>query len=96
MKNNKVIEVSWGKPKGGEYISEIQINVEDREGILAESMEIISNSKTSLYAVNAKPPRNGVALINIKLKISDIENLKDVIKKIKKLKGVIDVYRAKN
>ena len=35
--NNKVVEVSWGKPKGGEYITEIQINAEDRDGILAES-----------------------------------------------------------
>ena len=77
-------------------MAEIQIKAEDREGILAESMEVISSSKTSLYAVNAKPPRNGIALINIKLKISDIEDLKDVMKKIRKLKGVIDVYRTKN
>lgn len=94
--DNKLVEVSWGRPKGAEYVAEIQIKAEDREGLLAESMEIISGSKTSLYAVNAKPPKNGIALINIKLKIIAIEDLKDVMKKIKKLKGVLDVYRTKN
>ncbi|WML35757.1 bifunctional (p)ppGpp synthetase/guanosine-3',5'-bis(diphosphate) 3'-pyrophosphohydrolase [Clostridium sp. OS1-26] len=94
--DNKLVEVSWGRPKGAEYVAEIQIKAEDREGLLAESMEIISSSKTSLYAVNAKPAKNGIALINIKLKIIAIEDLKDVMKKIKKLKGVLDVYRTKN
>lgn len=94
--NNKVIEVSWGKPKGAEYVAEIQIKAEDREGILAECMEVISSSKTSLYAVNAKPPRNGISLINLKLKISDIEDLKEVMRKTRKLRGVLDVYRTKN
>jgi GTP pyrophosphokinase len=93
---NKLIEVSWGKPKGAEYIAEIQIKAEDREGLLAESMEIISDSNTSLYAVNAKPPKNGIAFINLKLKISSIDDLKDVIKKIKRIKGVLDAYRTKN
>lgn len=94
--DNKIMEVSWGRPKGAEYITEIQIRADDREGLLAESMEIISNSKTSLYAVNAKPPKAGIAFINLQLKISDIEDLKDVIKKIRKIRGVIDVYRTKN
>lgn len=93
---NKLVEVNWGRPKGAAFVAEIQINAEDREGLLAESMEIISDSKTSLYAVNAKPPKNGIAKINIKLKISNTEDLKDVMKKIRKIKGVIDVYRTKN
>ncbi|MCT8977169.1 bifunctional (p)ppGpp synthetase/guanosine-3',5'-bis(diphosphate) 3'-pyrophosphohydrolase [Clostridium sp. CX1] len=93
--NNKLIEVSWGRPKGAEYVTEIQIQAENREGLLAESMEIISNSKTSLYAVNAKPAKNNIAYISIQLKISDIEDLKDVMKRIRKIRGVLDVYRTK-
>lgn len=94
--DNKLVEVSWGRPKGAEYIAEIEISAEDREGILAEAMEIISNSNTYLYAVNAKPPKNGIATINIKLKISSIDDLKLVMKKIKRIRNIIDVYRTKN
>lgn len=94
--DNKMIDVNWGKPKGAEYVAEIQIKSENRDGVLSECMEIISASKASLYAVNAKPPRNGIVFINIKLKISDIEDLKDIMKKIRKLRGILDVYRTKN
>ncbi|MHC6180661.1 RelA/SpoT family protein [Clostridium sp. JNZ X4-2] len=94
-KDNKVVEVSWGKPKG-EYITEIKIEAEDRQGILAESMEIISDSKIYLYAINAKPVKNGIAVINVKLKISSIDELKDVMRKLRKIKGTIEVYRTEN
>ena len=42
-------------------------------------------TKTHLYSVNAKTLKGNVALINIKLKIVDIEDLKELQKKIKKL-----------
>ncbi len=92
---NKVVEVNWNTGASNEYIAELQIKAEDREGILSEIMELIIDTKTYLSAVNAKTARNGVALVNIKLKISDIDQLKSLMKMIKKLKGVMDVYRTK-
>lgn len=93
---NKVVEVSWGESKSGAYIAEIQVKSEDRDGLLAEIMEIITETKTNLYAINAKPIRGIYALVNIKLKIPNIEHLKDLMKRIKRLKGVTEVYRTKN
>ena len=59
-------------------------------------MEVITVTKTQLYSINAKTLKNNVALINIKLKVADIEHLKELQKKITKLAGVIEVYRIKN
>ena len=58
-------------------------------------MLTINGSKTNLYAVNAKPIKNDSVVVNIKLKISNIEDLKSVMKDIRKLKGVLEVYRTK-
>jgi len=58
-------------------------------------MALISNSKTHLYAINAKPNKSGISYIDIKLKIVTVDDLKDVMKKIKKVKGVQDVYRTR-
>ncbi|MBD5644384.1 bifunctional (p)ppGpp synthetase/guanosine-3',5'-bis(diphosphate) 3'-pyrophosphohydrolase [Clostridium botulinum] len=91
----KIVEVSWGKPKGGEYISELEVIAENTDGLLADIMLTINGSKTNLYAVNAKPIRNDSVVVNIKLKISNIEDLKSVMKDIRKLKGVLEVYRTK-
>ena len=93
---NKVVDVSWGTAAGREYIAELQIQAEDRGGILAEVMELIANTKTYLCAVNASTTKTGVATVNVKLKINDIEHLKDLMKKIRKLPGVVDVFRTKN
>lgn len=93
---NKIIEVSWGMPKGAEYIAEIQIDANDRFGILADIMDVIKDSNTTLYAVNAKPMKNGIALTDLQLKILNVEDLNIVMKKLKKIKSVLEVYRKEN
>ncbi|SKA75800.1 GTP pyrophosphokinase [Clostridium sp. USBA 49] len=92
---NKIVDVSWGTSKGSEYVTEIQVKAEDREGLLSEIMELIIETKTYLCAINAKTIKNNIAIINIKLKISDVEHLKELMKKIKKLYGVMEIYRTK-
>jgi len=77
-------------------MTEIEVRAEDRHGILAEIMEAIIHTKIALYAVNAKPSKANVAIITIKLRISDIEKLKEVMRKMRKIKGIIAVYRTKN
>ncbi len=93
---NRLIDVSWNVIKNTGYITEIQVRAEDRNGLLSEIMEIITNTKTYLYAVSAKAAKGGYAIVDIKLKIEDINKLKDLMKKIKKLKGVVEIYRTKN
>lgn len=93
---NKIVDVSWGKAKGNDYTAEIQVKSEDREGLLSDIMEHIVETKTHLCAVNAKTVKDNIAVITIKLKISDIEHLKELMKKIKKLSGVIEIYRTKS
>ena len=93
---NKVVEVSWGASEGKGYITEIQIKADDKYGLLSSIMEIITLTKTQLYSINAKTLKNNVALINIKLKVAGIDNLKELQKKIAKLSGVLEVYRIKN
>lgn len=94
--NHKLVEVQWGSAMGADYTTEIQVKADDREGLLSEIMELIIETKTYLCAVNAKAIKNNIAIITIKLKISDIEHLKELMKKIKKLAGVLDIYRTKS
>ncbi len=94
--SSKVVEVSWGTAKGAAYVAEIQVRAEDRIGILSDIMIIITESKLPLNALNAKSSKGNVAMINIKIKIDSIEQLKELMRKIRRLKGVMDVYRMNN
>ena len=92
----KTIEVSWGSAQGVGYVTEIQVKSEDRMGILTDIMAVITESKLTLNALNAKSSKGNLAYVNIKVKIDSIEQLKELMKKIRKLKGVMDVYRMKS
>lgn len=90
----KVVEVNWGKSQNAAYFAEIQVKADDRENLLADTMSVISDLKLQLSAVNANLAKDGYAFINIKVKITSVDNLNELMKKIKRLKGVIDVYRV--
>ena len=90
----KVVEVNWGKSQNTAYFAEIQVKADDRDNLLADTMSVISDLKLQLSAVNANLAKEGFAFINIKVKITSVDNLKDLMKRIKRLKGVIDVYRV--
>jgi len=92
---NKIIEVSWGSENKENYITDIQIRSEDRLGLLTEIIEVLGVTKTHILSINAKTTKSGDALVNLKIKITDIDHLKSVQGKIRRLKGVKDVYRIK-
>ena len=77
-------------------MAEIQVRAEDRIGILSDIMTIITEAKLMLNALNAKSSKGNIAMINIKVKIDSIEQLKELMRKIRRLKGVMDVYRMNN
>ena len=90
---NKVVEVSWGRAKGADYIAEIQVESDDREGILADIINVISESKLPISSINAQSAKGNTAKVNIKIRIYSVEQLRELMKKIRRIKGVMDVYR---
>ncbi|MDV3428396.1 MAG: bifunctional (p)ppGpp synthetase/guanosine-3',5'-bis(diphosphate) 3'-pyrophosphohydrolase [Bacillota bacterium] len=94
--DNKMVEVSWGKSENAYYTAEIQIKAEDRDRLLSDIMELITESKIHLNAVSAKAKKNNIAYVDIQLRINSIEKLNDLIKAFRKIKGVLEVYRTKS
>ncbi|MEN8076502.1 bifunctional (p)ppGpp synthetase/guanosine-3',5'-bis(diphosphate) 3'-pyrophosphohydrolase [Clostridioides difficile] len=92
----KVVDVAWGSAKGVAYMAEIQVKTEDRSGVLSDIMNVIMESKLQLNALNAKSAKGNLAYVNIKVKIDTIDQLKELMRKIRKLTGVMDVYRMNN
>lgn len=92
----KVVDVSWGSSNGRAYIAEIQVKAEDMGELLTDIMGVISELNLQLNAVNAKSAKGRIAYVNIKVKIDSVDILKNLMRKIRHLKGVIDVYRVNN
>ena len=89
----KVIDVSWGMDKNASYIAEIRVKADDRMGVLQDIMVVVTECGLNINGLNANSGKGNDAYINLKIKISSVEQLKVLMKKIRKLKGVTDVFR---
>ncbi|WP_246566701.1 RelA/SpoT family protein [Tissierella simiarum] len=90
----RFIEVEWDFHKKASYPAEIQIKATDKSGLLTEITQKITDSDLGLLSLNARTNKEKLVIINITLEIKDIEQLRDLMRKIKRIKGVIDVYRV--
>lgn len=90
----RFMEVSWNTSEKAEYQADIQIKALDRSGLLTEITKKITDLELTLVALSARTNKEKLALVNISLEIKDIEQLMQLMAKIKKIRGVMDVYRV--
>lgn len=93
-KDQRFIDVSWDTEEKISYQAEIQVKGTDRSGLLSEITIMLSESNLFVSSLNARTNKEKLAMINLTLEIKDIEQLNNLMKKLKKLRGVIDVYRV--
>jgi GTP diphosphokinase / guanosine-3',5'-bis(diphosphate) 3'-diphosphatase len=91
----RFIEVEWNAQTKVSYNADLEVRATDRKGLLAEITTIIDESKVNINAFHSRTTKDKMAIINFILEISDIEQLNKLIRKFRKIDGVIDVYRAK-
>ncbi|HZJ83202.1 MAG TPA: bifunctional (p)ppGpp synthetase/guanosine-3',5'-bis(diphosphate) 3'-pyrophosphohydrolase [Clostridia bacterium] len=95
IEEHRLIEVSWDEEYKAPFSSEIQILSGDRQMLLADITKAISDMKITASAISARTTKNKQVIINVIIEINDIDQLKRVIKQLKKIDKVVDVLRAK-
>lgn len=93
VESNRFIEVHWDSEETTSYPADIQIRAIDRSGLLAEIAMNISEADISLLSINARTEKDKTVVINMNIEIDDKKQLEYIIREIKKIKSVIDVYR---
>ena len=92
---NRLIGVSWETSKpAGEFLSDLQVEADDRTGLLAEITVAITETKAPIRAFNARTAKGNVAIVNVTVEITSTNQLEAIMKKIRNLKGVYDVTRC--
>lgn len=90
----RFIDVEWDNTKKISYQAEIQIRGYDRPGLLTDITQCITDFDLAVISLNARTSKEKLVLINITSETKDANQLNDLMKDIKKIKGVIDVYRV--
>jgi len=90
----RLMEVKWEGFEDTSYPVEIQVWAYDRPGLLSEVINLLGDIKTNIDAVNARATKNGIAVVDLILEISNKQHLENVMQKILKIKGIYDVKRV--
>ena len=91
----RIIDVYWDTEKQSSYNVEISVFANDRDGLLADIIKVISNSESTLIAVSAKSNREKIAVVELTLEVKNIEDLNKTLRLLGKVDSVYDVKRKK-
>jgi len=91
----RIIEVEWNTQSSVSYNADVQVRANDRQGLLAEITSIINENKINIVSFYSRTSKDRIANINFVLEINDIDQLNKLIRRLRRIEGVIDVFRAK-
>ena len=93
----KFIKVEWENLSQGKYYnSDISIIARDRKGLLSDISRICDDMDVHISGVHAKSGRDGDAHITLTLSIDSTHQMQKVLRSIRNVEGVSDVYRARS
>ncbi|QSX06333.1 bifunctional (p)ppGpp synthetase/guanosine-3',5'-bis(diphosphate) 3'-pyrophosphohydrolase [Sedimentibacter sp. zth1] len=92
--DERFIEVEWDEAKKGTFLSEIQIKAIDRPKLLQDITGLYNDAKLYATSLNLRINKEKIAVIDITFEISETKQLHELIKKIRRLEGILDIYRT--
>lgn len=92
---DRIIDVYWYTEEAASYNVDITVFANDRAGLLADVIQVLSNLKTKLIALNSKATKEHIATIEVTIEVENIEDLNKVLKELRKIDSVYEVTRKK-
>lgn len=93
----RFIEVDWEDLKAGKsYDTDVCIIAADRKGILSDISKSCEDMDIHLSGVNARVVGDGSISMTITLSISSTQEIQKVLRNLRNISGVTNVYRARS
>ncbi len=89
----RLIDVSWENRRNSSYLARLKIICNDRDGLVLEIANSVSDTKVSLKSINARSTKDSIAIVEITVEVSNTDQLNTLTKKLKNLKDIIEVTR---
>ncbi|MFQ5742808.1 MAG: RelA/SpoT family protein [Acidobacteriota bacterium] len=89
------VPVVWGNPKDGFQPVRLAIQVDDRQGLLAEITSKISDKRTNIRHIESRMDGSSRGLINLVIDVTDVKHLQVITELLLRIKGVRGVKRLR-
>ncbi len=88
------LKAHWANSVGESFQSMLEIQSDDRQGLLADVSITIANMHVPIRSLTAREVKDGTAVIQVTIDINDLSQLNTVINTLRKIDGVISVSRT--
>lgn len=89
----RMIDVFWENSMEEFYLAHLKIVGSDRNGLLIDVANAISDIKVPLKTLNARTTKDNMAVIEASIEIRNTAQLETLINKLKNIRDVVDVTR---
>lgn len=94
---NRIIEVDWGEEPESGYPVAIEIEAYDRAGLLRDITAVLANRKANVLSMQTDfDPQAHKANIHLRVEISNVEQLSQLLAKLRQLSNVMDAWRRRD
>jgi GTP pyrophosphokinase len=90
----RILEAEWLDKSALTHSVDIEIEANDRNGLLQDILGVAAELKTQISSVNARAKRDKSAIVSLTAQISDIDHLHKLLKKLSNIKDVRNVWRV--
>ncbi|MEA4816696.1 MAG: bifunctional (p)ppGpp synthetase/guanosine-3',5'-bis(diphosphate) 3'-pyrophosphohydrolase [Lachnospiraceae bacterium] len=95
---HRLIETEWDNHEAFSedisYNAEIRVMANDRVGLIMDISRVFSDEKIFVKSFNGRTTKDLVAIFNVVIEISSKEQLEKIYKKLRSVKGVIEIERV--
>ncbi len=94
--SERVVNVRWSPKEGSQFLVAIQVEALDRTGLLSDVTRSISDQHVNILSATVQTTRDRVAFSRFTFEMGDPKHLGAVLRAVRSIDGVYDVYRVTN
>ncbi len=94
----RLIDAEWQRldydNSGEKYIADIKIFANNRTGLLVDISKVFTERKIDIKNMNTRTSRQGIATLEVGFEISGVEQLNELMARLRATEGVLDIERT--
>ena len=92
----RMVPVHWAPSDGSVFLVSIQVEALDRTRLLSDVTRVLSDQHVNILSASVTTTRDRVAISRFSFEMGDPKHLGDVLRAVRGVDGVYDVYRMTN
>ena len=92
----RLVNVRWSPKEGSQFLVAIQVEALDRTGLLSDVTRSMSDQHVNILSATVTTTRDRVAFSRFTFEMGDPKHLGAVLRAVRSIDGVYDVYRVTN